>query len=26
LYMRFSWDKLIEFRDEKPARQHQIPL
>jgi len=26
LYMRLSWDKLIEFRDDKPAWQHRIPL
>ncbi|MEN6473106.1 MAG: hypothetical protein ABFD81_03760 [Syntrophaceae bacterium] len=26
LYMRFSWDKLIEYRDDRPSWQHQIPL
>lgn len=26
LYMRFSWDKVIEFRDDKPAWQYQIAL
>jgi len=26
VYMRFRWDKLIEFRDVKPAGRHSLPL
>ena len=26
LYMRFSWDKVIEYRDGSPSWRHQLPL